>query len=118
MMNETELMIAVSGFSNLIPKDEPLKARLDWAMKHVRKHQRDIFWMSYEINDDAMFRTALAGVMVGASEDEKALITKSVKPLKALNAAISGVPVDFSGLDMEGILPLMEMWRDTGRDAS
>jgi hypothetical protein len=112
-MNRTEMLIAVSGFKDLIPKDGPLEDRISFAMKHVKENKRDIFWMSYEVSDDAMFRTALAAVMLDASEDEKELITKSMKPLQALSAAMSGIPVDFGEVEMDGILPLMEMWRNS-----
>jgi hypothetical protein len=110
-MNTAEMMIAVSSFRDDVPKDKPLEQRINWAMNHVRKNQRDIFWMSYEVNDDDMFRTVLAAVMLSASDEEKALITKSMKPLQALSAAMSGIPVDFGNVDMDGILPLVEMWR-------
>jgi hypothetical protein len=110
-MNTTEMMIAVSSFRDDVPKDKPLEQRINWAMNHVRENQRDIFWMSHSISDGAMFQTALAAVMFSASEEEKSLITKSVMPLRALDAAMSGIPVDFGDVDTEGILPLMKMWR-------
>ncbi len=110
-MNTTEMLIAVSGFKDLIPKDGALEDRISFAMKHVKENKGGIFWMSHGVDEDAMFRTALAAVMLGANEGEKELITKSMKPLQALSALMSGTPVNFGEVDMDGILPLIELWR-------
>jgi hypothetical protein len=68
--------------------------------------------------EDLRFRGALAGVILSpeTTEEEKECITRSLKPLRALNALMSGVPVDMGAvLEEQGdkqILPLMKWWHE------
>lgn len=109
-----EIQIAAAPVVDQIPKDKPLAERVDFAMRYVRKHERDLFWMSYDANDDLKMRTALAAVMLAGNEDDREAITRAMKPLQMLNAAMSGIPVDLSSLeDYADVLPLIKMWKDS-----
>lgn len=112
-MSHLELKIAAKSVQN-IPKDAPLSDRIKYAMRYVRDHERDVFWMSAGVNDDAMFRTALAAVMLAGSEEDRDIINRSMQPLRMLSAAMSGAPVDFGAMQVaEDLLPLMKLWRET-----
>ena len=109
-----ELQIAASPVVDRIPKDKPLTERVAFAMRYVREHERDLFWLSYDANDDLKMRTALAAVMLAGNEEDKDAITRAMKPLRMLSAAMSGIPVDFAALeDSADILPLIKMWQES-----
>ena len=109
-----ELQIAASPVVDQIPKDKQLAERVAFAMRYVREHERDLFWMSYDANDDLKMRTALAAVMLAGNEEDKDAITRAMKPLRMLSAAMSGIPVDFAALEgTEDVLPLIKMWHDS-----
>lgn len=112
-MNDRSLMemqISIAPMRGLIPADKPLEERLAFAMDYVRKHERDLFWMSYSVNDDMMFRSAIAAVMIDGSEEDKLSIQRSMKPLQMLAAAANGIPVDFEFMDTENLIPLLKLW--------
>jgi len=110
-----ELQIAAAPVRDRIPADKPLAERLQFAMRYVRDHERSLFWMSAEANDDTQFRTALAAVMLAGNDEDRSAIERSMKPLRMLSAAMSGIPVDFSSVleDADGLLPLMKLWQDS-----
>lgn len=113
MDNMMEITLAVSSMKGQIPKERPLKERLAFAMNYVVKNERDLFWMSYKVDDDLLLKTALAAVMTEATESEKDIIARSLAPLKAFSAAITGVQVDFSALALtDDLLPLLGMFKD------
>lgn len=107
-----ELQIAASSLRDRIPKDQPLEARVEFAMRQVNSQERDLFWMTVRPSDDLKLRTALAAVMLAGDDEDRVMIERSLKPLKAMSALISGVPVDFEAIDMEGILPLMKLYNE------
>lgn len=109
-----EIQIAAAPVRDAIPTDKPLPERINFAMRYVREHERDLFWMSYDANDDLKMRTALAAVMLAGNEEDRDAITRAMKPLKMLSAAMSGIPVDFSALEgLEDVLPLLKMWKES-----
>lgn len=111
-MNNINLTIAVSAMKGRIPMDESLENRLKYAMKYVREHKSDIFFMTVA-DDDLMLRAAIAAVMVTGSEEEQDLITRSLAPLKALAAATQGIPVNFGAIDFsDDLIPIMKIWND------
>lgn len=114
--NALGLQIAAQSVRD-IPKDKPLTERLDYAMRYVRAHRDEVFWMETSVDGDMMFRTSLAAVMLAGDEADRDLITRSMLPLRMLTAAMSGVPVDFGVLTMgdalEKLLPLMKLWMDS-----
>jgi len=115
MSNELmEIQMAAAPVRALIPADKPLAERIAFAMRYVREHGRDLFWMSYNASDDLKMRTAIAAVMLAGNEEDREAITKSMKPLRMLSAAMSGIPVDFSALeDMGDVIPLLKLWNDS-----
>lgn len=109
-----ELQIAAAPVRDRIPADKSLTERLLFSMRYVRAHERDLFWMSYKVNDDIKFRTALAAVMLAGSEEDRNIITQSMKPLRMLNAAMQGIPVDFDAMPSgDDMLPLMKLWHES-----
>jgi hypothetical protein len=101
-----------------IPKNKPLPERLDFAMRYVRKHEAEVFWMTGRPNDDLKFRTAIAAVMLAGSDEDKNTITRSMAPLKALSAMMAGVPVNMEAAlaGTEDCIPLIKLWHDSGKD--
>jgi hypothetical protein len=108
------LQIAASAFKDQIPKDGSLEDRLMFAFRYVLdpSHERDIFWMSGRLTSDMRFRTALAAILMTGSEEDRARINESLNTLRAFNAMLSGVPVDFSAVDTENAIPLMKLFRE------
>jgi hypothetical protein len=116
-VDDIKLMVAATTIRDHVPRDQPLEERLKFAMQYARQHKNDLFWMSYEADDDLMFRSAVGGVMLAASEDERERLTRSMQPLKMLSAAMSGIPVDFSALpNGDGIIPLMGLWHEVVKE--
>ena len=112
--NMLELQIAAAPVRDAIPADKPLAERLSFAMRYVRDHERDLFWMNGRTSDDTKFRTAIAAVMLAGNDEDRGLIERSMKPLRMLTAARQGIPVDFG--QMEGgddLVPLMKLWHET-----
>lgn len=110
-----ELQIAAAPVRDRIPADKTLTERLTFAMRYVREHERDLFWMSANANDDMQFRTALAAVMLAGNDEDRGAIERSMKPLRMLSAAMSGIPVDLGSLldDADELLPLMKLWHES-----
>jgi len=82
-------------------------------MRYVRRHEGAVFFMSPRVDDDLRIRAALGGVMLAGSDDDRAIIERSLRPLRALAAMMAGVPVDFAALDTEGIVPIAALWRES-----
>jgi spore germination protein YaaH len=89
-----------------------LEDRFRAVMKRCHNH-----WMV--TNENEQFTGSVAAMLINATDDEKRHIEMSLKIIKALSAAISGVPVDFenvlaeveaSGLEQ---LPLQKWWQET-----
>ena len=114
-MNDVLMQMAVTLIRNSLPDDLSLKERLSFAMRYARENEDNLFWMFGSTTDDMKLRVAIAAVMIGGTDEEKDLITESLKPLKMLSAAMSGVPVDFSALDdmPDNIIPIMELWNES-----
>lgn len=112
-MNDNLLMIAVTeakaAVERAVEKDPglDLPGRLRASFAVTRNH-----WMVTD--DDARFRAGVGGVLATASEDEKVRITAELARLRALNAAMTGVPVDFEtafGDEAEPI-GMVGIWHD------
>lgn len=113
-MNDVELTIAANVISSHIPKAGTLEERLTSAMKYAREHESEAFFMSGDPNDDLKVRSSIAAVMFNASEEEKDRIVRSLKPLQMMNAAMQGIPVDFSCLPTDDdLLPIIKIWDAT-----
>lgn len=109
-----ELQFAAAPVRDRIPTDKPLAERVAFAMKYVREHERDLFWMSGSTSDDTKFRAALAAVVLAGSDEDRDVIARSMKPLRMLSAAMQGIPVAFDGMEFdEDLLPLMKIWHES-----
>ena len=78
---------------------EDLEERAKACMKAAHGH-----WMV--TNEDEQFSGAIAALMMLSSDEEKERIEYAVKISRALNAATSGIPVNFDELFDTEIEPL------------
>lgn len=118
-MNQNILMLAVTGMTNKIPENKSLQERLEFIMHYIRTHKSDVMWMIGNASDDDMFRVAIATVMMKCNDEEKDIITRSLKPLQMLNAVLQGIPVDLSQVSIdEDCLPLMKIWQESKANIS
>lgn len=109
-----ELQIAATPVRDHIPNGKPLPERVSFAMRYVREHERDLFWMTARTTDDLMMRTALAAVLMAGDDSDRDVIKRSLKPLQMLSAAMSGIPVDFGAMEMsDDLIPLMKLWDES-----
>jgi hypothetical protein len=115
MNDMVELQIAAMPIRDRIPKDQSLPDRLRFAMRYVRENERDVFWMTGNPSDDFKFRTAIAAVMLAGSDEDQRQISESMRPLKALSAAMDGVPVDMEAvlLGADDMIPLLKLWHES-----
>ena len=93
--------------------DGSLEDRLRAAFAVTRNH-----WMV--VNDDERFRSGIGGVLtaINTTEDEKARIESELASLKALSAAMTGVPVDFEAVsagDRPEPIGMAGIWRETAK---
>lgn len=89
--------------------------RIKQCMRRTYQH-----WMATD--EDLQFRGALAGAMGLSDDDDKQRITDALKPLQALSAMMSGVPVDLEAvtaqLDMDNLVPLRKLWEEVKKETS
>jgi hypothetical protein len=90
-----------------------LEQRFRKSMKAANGH-----WMV--TNDQEQFKGAIGGVLMAkeTTEEEKERINATVRALAAINALISGVPVDMDAMvkrQEEGpeALPIVKWWHET-----
>ena len=106
--------LAVAGMRHAVEKDKPLRERIVSAMRYVRANTDSLFFMGGWDDENIQFKTALCAVLEGASEEERNIVTRSMKPLQMLAAATQGVPVDWGALEAtDDILPLAGLWHDS-----
>lgn len=110
---ENEILITAQIAKGSVPATGTLEDRLLATMRAVRTDD-NINWMCR--NDDQRFRSAIGAVML-ASPDDQDRIARSMAPLKALSAAMSGVPVDFSSVltDADDLVPLISLWHESAK---
>jgi hypothetical protein len=112
-----ELQIAAAPVAARIPKDKPLEERLQFAMRYVHEHGRELCFMSGNLTDELLFRVALVATLTNATAEERDRVQRSLEPLQALSAACQGVPVDFAALRIDDdLLPLMK-WFEEAKSA-
>ena len=119
MSNMVELQIAAASLRGRFVNEGALPDRIKAAMVAVRKApEQDVFWMCGRVDDDMKFCTALAAVMLQGDDDDREMVTRSMRPLQALSAAAQGIPVDFASLlsDADELIPLMKLWHETGEE--
>lgn len=111
-MDFVQLQIAAQ--SVLVPAEGTVEDKLRAAMEYVINHPRDVFWMSTGPDDDMKFRAAVAAVLIkgNITAEEKRLVERSLNVLQSVAAMLNGVPVNIEALDMEGVIPLMKIYRE------
>ena len=108
---ETEILITGHLAKSSVPKTGTLEERIVATMRAVRNDDQ-INWMCR--TDDHKFRAAVFAVMLMSSDGDQDRIARSLTPLKALSAAMNGVPVDFTGLLVEDdMIPLLSLWHQS-----
>lgn len=114
-MKDPGLAIGIAILGQQIPSDKPLEDRLRFAMQYIRKNWRDVLFMAYNADsEDLQFRTAVGAVMAAGDADDLERLSTSLKPMRMLNAAATGIPVNFSDLpDPEDVLPLASWWKES-----
>jgi hypothetical protein len=89
--------------------DKPVENRLKKAMETMQNH-----WLV--TNKDEQFQAAVGAVLVTATDDEKERINAELRTLKALNAAMNGIPVDMGraieGLEGNEPIGLTKIWKE------
>ncbi len=115
---ENSIMIAITETKAMLKgkEGESIEDRLSFAMSKTLNH-----WLV--IDEDGQFRAAVGAVLLTATDDEKERISTELRSLKALSSALSGVPVDFSQLEVGKTEPigLSNLWRkvkSTSRERS
>lgn len=112
-MGSNLLAMGVTVLKSQIPDEGSLEDKLRTAMKASLSDS--LFWGPSE---DDRFRMSVAAVMLCVDEEDKERLEKEFRLLQSLNAAISGVPVDFERLFEDGgvkAVGLMKLWEETKR---
>jgi len=106
------VIIAAQIIAGHIAKDTPLEERCKAAFKAARG---DDGWPCE--NADEQFGGAIGAVLLTCNDNEREQVEQSLNVIKALSAAISGVPVNFTHmlLDNENVLPLMAWWHESAQ---
>jgi hypothetical protein len=108
-----DLMIIASECKSACANEPDLATRIRKAMAPVAK---DHWMFTGRHHEETRMKGALAAVLMDplTTEQDKATITKSLNALKALNALMSGIPVDIEKVakDSEGCIPLMSIWKE------
>ena len=77
-----------------------------------RRAWTDDTWFTGDEN--VKYQSAMAAVLMSLDElsEDRLAVERSLKATRALNAMLSGGPVDVAALDTEGLLPLTSWWID------
>lgn len=91
-----------------------MEDKLRVAFKKVREH-----WMI--TNESDQFNSAVAAAYIHATVDDKVRLEHSMNAVKALNAMLSGVPVDLAALAEQAQeasnIPLISLWHDAKKQS-
>lgn len=107
----------MSGDSNLAIGAALLRRHCEGepdVRERIRKAMRRVDELWYTADEDLQFRSAVAAAMLESSAEERTLIGRSVAPLRAIAAAIAGVPVDMEAVlaDTGEVIPLLGLWHE------
>ena len=109
-MSDNLLMLVMVEARGAIKPEDSLEDRCRSAMKVSAHH-----WMV--LDQDVQFRAAIAAVYESATDDEQERIKDELDNLRALNAMMTGVPVDFDNVKpVENPIGLNKMWREVTSD--
>ena len=108
-MNQIEatLMIGITEAQLAADDYDKLEEKIDAAMNATINH-----WMI--LDEDKQFQAAVGGLLLSVKDEEtRERITKEMKSIRALSAAISGVPVDIEQVDIDfEFLGLLKRWKE------
>lgn len=114
--NSAGVAIAATTIAPNLDRDAPLEQRVRAAMRLALNDDAATFLCT----DDQRFRGAVGAVLLCCSEEERQRVTNALDALKALSAAISGVPVDFGAVLApqadDPPLPLLGIWHETKQE--
>jgi hypothetical protein len=98
-------MVAITEAEAVARGETTLEGQLRVAMDTTKDH-----WL---ITDDyGRFQAAVGAVLLLSGDKDKERIIKEMRHLRIFSAMISGVPVDFAGVEkLENPIGLMKMWR-------
>ncbi len=83
---------------------ETVEEKLRVAFKGARDH-----WMFTDENDQLM--GGIGAAMFSMTKEDKERVTEELRVFQSLNAAISGVPVDFSAIEiMANPIGIRKLW--------
>ena len=109
MNDDTRAAFVFHEVKHTVNPDDSLEDRCTAAFKAVKSH-----WMA--LDEEPQFAGALVAVFETATDEEKERLKAEVAAMKALRAAVDGVPVDFSRA-LEGFgeyepIGLNKLWRE------
>jgi predicted transcriptional regulator len=110
MTNTAVFTIAIADLKPNVPKEGTLEDRLRETFRHARES-----WVLSDMGQQIM--AGILAVRETADEHEKERIDATLAQIKALNAVISGVPVDVeaAAARWEGVelLPVRRLWDES-----
>jgi hypothetical protein len=90
-----------------LPEGSSLEDRFRAASKASRNHYM-------VMDEDTQYAGMCEAVYASATEDERERIIAELRQLKALDAMLSGVPVDFDRFEpIENPIGIAKIWRDS-----
>lgn len=100
------LIIAFIEAKEAAKNESTLEGRLKAAMNATKDH-----WVLTD--EDGRFRAAVGAALLLSDDDDQERITKEMAQLRTLSAVMSGVPINFEGIEtIEKPIGLMKMWHD------
>ncbi len=105
------MLIDINILERQLSKEGSLEDRIKEAMKLVKSRRSGLM---FAVTFDQQFRTAIGGVILHASEEERARITLEMRVLGSLSAAIEGLPIDLSQIpEPEKPIGLLKLWHES-----
>ncbi len=112
---EAGIMIGITELRHDVDSKQPLEERLKIVMKKALNH-----WLV--LDEESQFKMAVGAVLAEATEEEQERINIELRVLKALSAAISGVPIDWGNLvadeDRDKTIGLSGLWREVKAESN
>lgn len=97
-------MVEPTSALEQLADDAPLADRFRCAFKAVQRH-----WMVTD--PEKQYRAAVGAVYTLASEDERERIEAEMQSLNALNAMLSGLPIDLDRVETpDDPIGIMKLW--------
>lgn len=105
-----QVKVAITDIASQLDRKADIEEQIKKAMELAVDH-----WLVVDEQD--RFKSAVGAVMIGIGEEERNIISDELKIMISLNAAITGIPVDFGRLAVEvrgkKSYGLNKMWSET-----